>query len=157
MIAASLRAITFKSTAGNNKRLLLNASLTKRLTLFRVTAQPIFLLTVTPRRACARLFSCHTIKIPLEANLWTEHLRLRNSDLFFSLAAGGYVFLTGVVSATKELFGGNANRQVFSTFCSSALDDQAAVFGGHPYQKAVSSFTRNVTWLKCSFHVSNLW
>lgn len=141
MVAASLRAITFKSTAGNNKRLFLNISLTKRLTLFRVTAQPIFLLAVTPSRACARLFACHTTRIPLAANFWAVSFNLRNSARFRNLAVGGYVFWSGTVPPANELFCCNANGQVFSTFCSSALDDETSVFGGHSHQKAVSPFT----------------
>ena len=141
MVAAPLRAITFKSTAGNDERLFLNVSRTNRLILFRVTAQPIFLLTVTPSRAWARLFTCHTTRIPLEANFWTESLSLRNSDRFRNLAAGGYVYWVGTAPPAKELFCCNANGQVFSAFCSSALDDQAAIFCGHSHQKAMSSFT----------------
>jgi hypothetical protein len=141
MVAASLRAITFKSTAGNNKRLFLNISLTKRLTLFRVTAQPTFLLTVTPSRACERLFACHTTKIPLETNFWTESFNLRNSARFRSLAVGGYVFWSGTVLSAKELFCCNANGQVFSALSSSALDDETSVFGGHSHEKTVSPFT----------------
>jgi len=101
MAAASLRAITFKSTAGNNKRLFLKVSLTKRLTLFRVTAQPTFLLTVTPSLACARSFACHTTRIPREANFRTESFSLRNSARFRSLAVGGYVFIAGTVPPAK--------------------------------------------------------
>ena len=89
MVAASLRAITFKSTAANNERLFLNVSLTKRLILFRVTAQPIFLLTVTPSRAYARSLFCHTTRMPREANFWAESFSLRNSDRFRNLAVGG--------------------------------------------------------------------
>lgn len=123
MVAASLRAITFKSTAGKNKRLFLNVSLTKRLTLFLVTAQPIFLLTVTPSRACARSLARHTTKIPLEANLLTEFFNPRNSARFRNLAVGGYVFLAVTVLPAKDLFCSNANGQVFSTLCSSTLND----------------------------------
>jgi len=141
MLAASLLAITFKSTAGNNKRLILNVSLTKRLTLFRVTAQPTFLLTVTPSRACSRLLACHTTRIPLDANFWAAFFNLRNSARFRNLAVGGYVFWSEAVPPAKQLFCCNANRQVFSTFCSSALDDQTSVFAGHSHQKAVSPFT----------------
>lgn len=89
MLAASLRAITFRSTAGISNRFFLNVSLTKRFTLFRVTAQPTFLLTVTPKRAYARLLSCQTTKIPFEATLWAEFFNLRNSDRFRSLRNDG--------------------------------------------------------------------
>ena len=152
MLAASLLAITFKSTAGNNKRLILNVSLTKRLTLFLVTAQPIFLLAVTPSRACSRLLSCQTTRIPLDANFWTESFSLRNSDRFRSLAVEGYVLLAGTAPPTWELLCSNANRQIFSAFCSSTLNNQASVFCGHSYQKTMGSFSWYVAWLKCSFH-----
>jgi hypothetical protein len=154
MVAASLRAITFTSTAGNKERLFLKVSLTKRLTLFRVTAQPIFLLAVTPSRACARLFACHTTRMPREANFWTASFNARNSVRFRSLTAGGNELSLGTVPPAKGLFCCNANGQVFSTFCSPALDDQATVFAGHSHQETVGPFSRNVAGLKCSFHVS---
>jgi len=101
MRADSLRAITFRSTAGINNRFFLNVSLTKRFTLFLVTAQPTFLLTVTPKRAYARLFSCHTTRIPLVANLLTESFNLRNSERFRSLTSGGNVLPASAVSPVK--------------------------------------------------------
>jgi hypothetical protein len=91
IVADSLRAMTFRSTAGIIKRFILKVSLTKRLILLRVTAQPTFLLTVTPKRAYARLLSCHTTSIPLEANLLTEFFNLRNSARFRSLNDDGNV------------------------------------------------------------------
>jgi hypothetical protein len=109
MVAESLRAITFKSTAGNKLKLFLNISLTQRFTLFRVTEHPIFLLTVTPSRACERLFACQTTSIPLEANFWTDSFNLRNSARFRSLADGGYAFWAGIISPAKKLFCSNAN------------------------------------------------
>lgn len=156
MVAASLRAITFKSTAGSSKRLFLKTSLTQRLILFRVTAQPTFLLTVTPSRACVRVFACHTIRIPLEANFLTEFLKPRNSDRFRSLTVGGNAEMASTAPTVEELLYSNTDRQVFSTFCSSAFDNQTSIFGSHSHQKAMSSFSRNVAWLKCSFHVSYL-
>jgi len=154
MPAALLRAITFKSTAGNIQRLLLKVSLTKRLILLRVTAQPIFLLTVTPRRACARLFTCQTTRTPREANFWAASRRPRNSDRFRSLKDGGNALWAYAAPPAEYLFCCNADGQIFSAFCSSALDNQTSVFTGHSHQKTMSSFSRNVTWLKCSFHVS---
>jgi hypothetical protein len=145
------------STAGNKKRLFLNISLTNRLTLFRVTAQPTFLLTVIPSLATARSFACHTTRIARVANFWAESFNLTNSARFRSLAEGGYACTAESIPPVRELFCCNANGQILSAFCSSALDDQAAIFAGHSYQKAVSPFTRNVAWLKCSFHVPYLW
>jgi len=141
MLADPLRAITFKSTAGNVKRLVLNISLTKRLTLLRVTAQPTFLLTVTPRRACGILFACQTTRITLEEYFWTESFNLRNSDRFRNLAVEGYELLAGSVPLANGLLCCNAHGQVFSTFCSSALDYKAAILAGHSHQETVGSFT----------------
>ena len=101
MFADSLRAITFRSTAGINKRFVLNVSLTKRLTLFRVTAQPTFLLTVTPRRAYARLLSCHTTRKALEEYFWTDSFNLRNSERLRSLSVDGYLLLVSTGSPVK--------------------------------------------------------
>jgi len=157
MAAASLRAMTFTSTAGNRLRLLLKVSLTQRLILLRVTAQPTFLLTVTPSRACASPFTCQTTRMPREANFWTESRNLRNSVRFRSLRDGGNPLSAGTVPPVEELFCCNANGQIFSTLGSSALDHQATVLGGHSHQKTVSPFTRNVAWLECSFHVPYLW
>ncbi len=91
IFAASLRAMTFTSTAGKLQRVLLNVSLIYRLILLRVTAQPTFLLTVTPRRAYAWVLACHTTSIPLAAYFCTEPARLRNSERLRSLTTGGKV------------------------------------------------------------------
>lgn len=101
MCAESLRAITFRSTAGSSKRFFLKVSLTKRLTLFRVTAQPTFLLTVTPKRAYARGFPCQTTRMPLHANFCAESFSLRNSERFRSLRDGGNALLASTGSPVK--------------------------------------------------------
>lgn len=101
MVADPLRAITFRSTGGSNVRFILNISRTKRLTLLRVTAQPTFLLTVTPRRACARLFSCQTTRIARVANFFSESFSLRNSERFRNLTDEGYVVSASVISPVK--------------------------------------------------------
>src|SRR5512133_147313 len=101
MRADSLRAITFRSTAGINNRLFLNVSLTKRFILFLVTAQPTFLLTVTPRRAYARLFSCQTTRIPREANFLSESFKRRNSERFRNLINDGNLLPARTVSQVK--------------------------------------------------------
>jgi hypothetical protein len=116
MVADSLRAITFRSTAGSINRFFLNVSLTKRLTLFRVTAQPTFLLTVTPKRAYARLFSCHTTRIPLEANFSTESFNLRNSERFRSLSDDGNVLLASTVSPVKIYLAAMRTARFFLPF-----------------------------------------
>lgn len=149
--------MTFTSTAGNIQWLVLNVSLTKRLILFRVTAQPTFLLTVTPSRAWESVLACHTTRIPREANFCAASFSPRNSDLFRNRKDGGKEFSAGADPPAKKLFCSNADRQIFSAFSSSALDNQTPVFCGHSHQKTVSPFSRNVAWLKCSFHVPYLW
>jgi hypothetical protein len=104
MLADSLRAITFRSTDGISVRLFLNISLIKRFTLFLVTAQPTFLLTVIPNRAYARSFSCHTTRILLEAIFFAEFFNLRNSERFLSLTNGENVLSVSTVSAVKFIW-----------------------------------------------------
>ena len=116
MFADSLRAITFRSTAGSNNRCILNVSLMKRLTLLRVTAQPTFLLTVIPMRAYARLFSCHTTRIPLEANFFTESFSWRNSERFRSLIDGGNVLLASADSPVKIYLAAIRTARFFRPF-----------------------------------------
>jgi len=51
------------------------------------------------------------------------------------------------------LFGCNRNRKPFSALGPAALDYEAAVFCCHPHQKTVSALTRDVAWLKSTFHI----
>jgi hypothetical protein len=82
---------------------------------------------------------------------------LRNSERFRSLKSGGKTLPADLIAQSVQLFGCNANGQIFSTFGSSAFDDKTTVFASHSHQKAMGSFTRNVARLKCSFHVPYLW
>lgn len=57
-------------------------------------------------------------------------------------------------SNQQELFCSNADRKIFSAFCSSTLDYKTTVFCCHTDKKSVCSFTGNITWLICSFHAA---
>jgi hypothetical protein len=54
----------------------------------------------------------------------------------------------------KSLFRGNSYGQILTPFCPSALNHQATILCGHPYQKTVSTLARNITWLIGSFHLN---
>lgn len=153
MVADSRRAMTFMSAAGSNSRLCLYTSLMQRFTLLRITAQPIFLLTVTPRRGRARSFSCQTRRNPLTANLPAESESPTKSARFRSRADLGNVRTEGACSQEAGLLGCNANGQVLATLGPSALDDETPVFCGHPHQKAVGPLAGSIARLKCSFHI----
>ena len=148
--ADSRRATTFKSTHGRRSRICLNVSLVYRLILLRTTAQPTFLLTVTPRRAWLPSFSCQTTRNPLVANLWGEFKSLRNSERFLSRTDFGKHRRS---TLPQVLLGCNANGQTFTAFGPSALDHETAVLGGHAYQKAMGTLAGGVAGLKCSFHI----
>lgn len=55
-------------------------SRTYRFIRFRVTAHPIFLLTVIPSLATSYSFVRHTTRIPRLAKLFGEFANRRNSD-----------------------------------------------------------------------------
>jgi hypothetical protein len=124
------------------------------LTLLRITEQPTFLLTVIPRRGCARSFASQTTRKPLVANLlaepesFTNSLRFRSRSDFENVPAANICSPTGVL-----LLGSNANGKVFATLCPSAFDHDTAVFSRHPHKKAVGTFAGGVAGLKCSFHI----
>lgn len=149
MVADSRRAMTFMSTAGRRCLLCLNSSLMQRLTLLRVTAQPIFLLTVTPSRACISSFGCQTRRNPLTAYEPAALESLTNSARFLSRADLG----NDACPPEQDLLCCNADGQVFAAFGPPALDDQTAVLGCHPHQKTMGPLTGNVAGLKCSFHI----
>ena len=56
--------------------------------------------------------------------------------------------------AVLNLFRSNTDGKVFSSLGPSALDNQTAVFTGHPYKKTVGSFTGDIARLIRSFHVA---
>ncbi len=51
------------------------------------------------------------------------------------------------------LLGGNGDGQPLPALGTPSFDDEPAVFGGHPDEKTVGSFPRNVAGLKCPFHL----
>jgi len=91
IVADSRRAITFMSTGGSNILWYLKISLVKRLILLRITAQPIFLLAVMPKRGTSRSLLCQTIKKPLTDNLLVALKRETKSARFRSLTDFGNV------------------------------------------------------------------
>lgn len=137
IVEDSRRAMTFMSTADSRVRLCLNISLMHRLTLLRVTAQPIFLLTVTPSRGSSSPFACQTMRKPLTANLSAESKSLTKSARFRSRTDLGNVLTAESGFPKQELLCCNADSQVLATLGPSALDDQTPVLRGHPYQKAM--------------------
>lgn len=139
------------STEASKRRSCLKISRIKRLTLLRTTAQPIFLLAVMPRRADVPVLSRQTTRKPFTAVLCLEFVSWRNSARFLNLASLGNSAVNSNITSA-QLLGCNSYRQVLATFCSSALDDQSAIFSGHSHQKAMRTLAGNVTGLKCSFH-----
>jgi hypothetical protein len=53
----------------------------------------------------------------------------------------------------KHLLYGDSDCQVFTPFCSSALNYQTAIFSCHSYQKTMSTLAGDITWLIRSFHL----
>jgi len=54
---------------------------------------------------------------------------------------------------TGQLFGCNSYWKSFTPFCTTTLDNQSTIFGCHPDEKSVSSFSWCITWLKSPFHL----
>jgi len=149
IVADSRRAMIFMSTAGSVCLLCLNISLTNRLTLLRVTAQPIFLLTVTPSRGRISSLGRHTRRKPLTAYVFAAVESPTNSARFRSRADLG----NDARSSEQGLLGCNADGKIFAALGPSALDNEAAVLGCHPHQKTMGPLPGNVAGLKCSFHI----
>ena len=152
--ADSRRAITLTSTAAIPKRLCLKNSRRYRLTRLRTTAHPIFLLAVIPSLATWRLFSRHTTRNPRTAVLWGAEASWINSARFRKRAVFGNVDPVPAITQELKLFHCDSYGQVFTPFCPSTLDNQAAIFCRHSYQKSVGAFTWSITWLICSFHLN---
>lgn len=141
------------STGGSSKRSCLKISRRYRLIRLRVTAHPIFLVTVMPIRAARPSFSRHTTRNPFTEVLHGELESLRYSARFRKRTDFGNVTFPVSTGTIRRLLGCDSYRKVFTTFCSSSLDNQTAVFSSHSYQKSVSTLTTGVAWLKCSFHL----
>jgi len=60
----------------------------------------------------------------------------------------------GIIHNT--LLARDGDRQSLPPLGASPLDYQPAVLGGHADKKAVGSFSRNIAWLKGSFHIRRL-
>ena len=87
-------------------------------------------------------------------NLSAEPDSLIKSARFRNRADLGNVLTADACSPpVKELLGCNANGQVLTALGPSALDNETSVFGGHPHQETMGSFTGSIAWLKCSFHI----
>ncbi len=56
----------------------------------------------------------------------------------------------------NALLGSDGNGEPLSPLGATALDDQSAIFGGHPHKEAVGSFSRRIARLERSFHDSAL-
>ena len=119
----SRRGITFTSTDKSSKRLCLKNSRINRLTRFRTTAFPIFLLAVTPKRAVWLQFSRHTTRKPVTVVLCCAEASWINSDRFRTRTVFGNVATLATISQECKLFSCNSYGQNFTPFCSSALDD----------------------------------
>ena len=52
-----------------------------------------------------------------------------------------------------SLFGSDAHGETLAPFGPSPLDDEPAVFGGHPDEKAVGSLSGGIAGLEGSFHL----
>ena len=154
MVAESRRAMTFMSTDDRRCWLCLKISLMQRFRRLRITAQPTFLLTVIPKRACASSLTCQTNKKPLTVILSVEPDSLKKSARFRKRRDLGNVLSRLASPAIQELLGCNAYRKVLAPLGPSALDNKTTVLGGHPYQKTMCTFTGSITWLKCSFHIN---
>ena len=135
IVADSRRAMTFISTAGRVCLLCLNTSLMYRLILLRVTAQPTFLLAVTPRRGCISSFACQTRRNPLTPYVQLDVESLIKSARFRNRTDLG----NDAWPPTRELLGCNADSQIFAALGPSALDNESAVLGRHPHQKTVGT------------------
>jgi hypothetical protein len=57
------------------------------------------------------------------------------------------------ITPEKALLYSDSYCQIFTPFCPSALNYQSTIFGGHSYQKTVSTLAGDITWLIRSFHL----
>jgi hypothetical protein len=130
---------TISVSGGNFSLFSLKYSRSLLLIRFRVQAFPAFLPAAIPRRVtpCGfvsiRICRCDVRKrIPF----WTT---FRYSEGLRTLSS--FVSLKPI-----------SDRQAHTSFCPSPLEDNSSTLGSHPNAETVSSFTREIARLKCSFH-----
>ncbi len=144
-----LAMMLISQTPSNSCWLLRKNSRVRRLIRFLVTAPPIFLVTVIPRRV--RCFSPgKTTARKKGEEICLPHRDSRmNSRRFRSLASLGKEKSGNPRSVTRSPA---LSREPFPTLGSSTIDDPSSLLGGHPLEKTVRACAANSTGLKCSFH-----
>ena len=145
-------------------------SLNKRLSLFRTTALPTFLLTVNPNRAgpsfCATTPSKWAVRCFLPVRwicLNSRVARIRYSgrqrkreDCTIWPTAKQQTRV-GQSCLRLVFFGANSWSKNRTAFRSATTKNFTASGGAHASSKTMASLSTNITWLICAFHVDLYW
>jgi hypothetical protein len=128
-----------------------------RLIRFRSTAPPRFFPTDNPRRGRLRVFGRMTTRKLVDRIFRVCGNRRIKSRRLRRRSSREKVWERGSTGAgrrgPKDRY---LNRESFSAFSPSALDDIPAGPGAHPFQKTVGPGPVNIAGLKCSFHKNGL-
>jgi len=91
------------------------------------------------------------IRWPLSKTFWNSARRLSRRLLSNGRGATSEPGLTGVAIRGGTALG-RGNRETLASLCPAALEDQAAILGGHAHEKSMGASPALAVWLERTFH-----